>query len=306
MIKDQAEQLRIAALQANYQQELKSCPKESGCQVIAVSSGKGGVGKTSLVLNLGLALSRQGYRVTLIDADLGLANLDVLLNLNPEFNINDVLRGRKTIEEITLTGLLNIKLVPGGTGLFGLANLDYVRRQHLLEQLTRLEEGEDYMLIDTAAGLSRNVTSLIAAADDFVLVTTPEPTALTDAYGMLKVLATKGMKNKSHVVVNLAKNSVQGLATFKRLQEVTDSYLPAVELGYLGTIPADRVVSEAVYNFSPFYTSHPKSSAAVAVNRIARRLAEKEANGYCDEPGEKKSFFRRLKDYFSNQGEGLL
>ena len=123
---------------------------------------------------------------------------------------------------------------------------------------------------------------------------------------MLKVLATKGLKNKSHVVVNLAKNSVQGLATFKRLQEVAKSYLPAVELGYLGTIPADRVVSEAVYNFSPFYTSHPKSSAAVAVSRIARRLIEKESNGCCGGPGEEKSFFRRLKEYFFNQGEGLL
>lgn len=303
MINDQAEQLRSDALQAAVQGNLAQRGRNSaGCRVITVSSGKGGVGKTSLVLNLGLALEKKGYRVILIDADLGLANLDVMLNATPKYNLNDVIKGRKTIHEIIINGPLDLKIVPGGSGLFELANLDRIKRQHLIDQLSLLEKEGDFIIIDTAAGLSRNVISFIAAADDFVLVTTPEPTALTDAYGMLKVLVEQGLKEKSNVIVNSTKNVEQGLATYKRLNRVVGTYLPSMKLNYLGDVRHDSAVSNAVHSFSPFMISHPRSAASLAVNRIAWRIATN-GDGRFVENSRVAGFFNRLKRMFVNNGE---
>ena len=299
MALDQAEKLRYAALKAFRSSVLAAGRGENkNCRVIAVGSGKGGVGKTNLALNLGLALKKQGFKVTLIDADLGLANLDVLLNLRPQFTLNDVLNGSKTMEEIVLSGPLGLKIVPGASGLFELANLDQAKRQHLLYQLSLLEKEEDYLIIDTSAGLSRNVVSLIGAADDFILVTTPEPTALTDAYGLLKVLASQGLKEEAAVVVNLTERAAQGESTFNRLKKVTTAYLPQVKLHYLGCLRRDVAVARAVENFYPFVLSRPAGPASAEVKRIAWRLSA----GVDTRPAETGSpvgFFNRLKTLFS-------
>lgn len=293
---DQAEQLRIDVKMKNLEQGFHSKPSASGkCRVITVSSGKGGVGKTSLVLNLGLALIKLGHRVVVIDADLGLANIDVMLNAIPRFNLGDVLSGTKSINDIIMRGPMDIKVVPGGSGLFDLANLDRVKRQVLIEQLRDLEAEGDIIIIDTAAGISRNVVSFIGAADDFILVTTPEPTALTDAYGMLKVVSEQKLKSCSNLVVNSTRNLQQGYKTYSGLKKVVQSYLPAMELNYLGEVRYDQAVSSAVHSFSPFIISKPRSAAAAAVNRIAWRLT---ANGKGEEPGSKgiAGFIRRLQE----------
>ncbi len=302
MIIDQAEQLRSDARQVSMQGNLTRSKNPSGCRVIAVSSGKGGVGKTSLVLNLGLALEKKGYRVILIDADLGLANLDVMLNVTPKYNLNDVINGSKSIGEIIINGPLDLKIVPGGSGLFELANLDRMKRQHLIDQLSLLEREGDFIIIDTAAGLSRNVISFIAAADDFVLVTTPEPTALTDAYGMLKVLVEQGLKEKSNVIVNSTKNIEQGHKTFERLSRVVGTYLPAMKLHYLGDVRYDPAVSNAVHNFYPFVISRPHSAASLAVKRIAWRIATNGNDRFAEKSGV-ASYFNRLKNMFVIKGE---
>ncbi len=293
---DQAEQLRIEVNTKKPEGESRGRSSAAGkCRVIAVSSGKGGVGKTSLVLNLGLALIKLGHRVVVIDADLGLANIDVMLNSMPRFNLADVLNGTKGIRDIIMHGPMDIKVVPGGSGLYDLANLDRVKRQVLIEQLKDLEDEGDYIIIDTAAGISRNVISFIGAADDFILVTTPEPTALTDAYGMLKVLSEQNLKKFCHVIVNSTRNLQQGYKTYSGLNRVVQSYLPSMELNYLGEVRYDLAVSSAVHSFSPFIISKPRSAASAAVNRIAWRLT---SNGKQEKPGLTgiAGFIRRLKE----------
>lgn len=292
---DQAEQLRIDAMAADSANSSPAGrPRSRKCRVVAVSSGKGGVGKTSLTLNLGLALIRLGYKVVIIDADLGLANIDVMINAIPRYNLADVISGEKKVSDILLRGPLDLKIVPGGSGVFELANLDRGKRQGLIDQLADLENEGDYILIDTAAGLSRNVISFVGAADDLILVTTPEPTALTDAYGMLKVLAEKKLKYSSHIVVNSSRGMQQGFKTFDGLNRVVCKYLPEMKLNYLGDVRYDPAVSSAVHSFSPFVISRPRSPASVSVSRIAWRVASRN-NKAAEEKQGVAGFFERLK-----------
>lgn len=283
---DQAEKLRAAA----YAGIAESFPGKNrsevgSCRVIAVASGKGGVGKTSLVLNLGLSLIHLGYRVTVIDADLGMANIDVMLNALPQYSLADVAAGDKNLCDIMICGPLDIKIIPGSSGLFEMANIDSVKRQRLLDQFSALEKENDFIIIDTAAGISRNVISFIGAADGFILVTTPEPTALTDAYGLLKVLSERGLKRKSHVIVNSTRSLRQGDKTFSGLNRVVQKYLPAMKLVYLGDIGHDQAVSSAVHSFIPFVLHKPHSAAAIAVKRIAWRLAANGGIAVVNKPG---------------------
>ncbi len=292
---DQAEQLRIDAMAAGSAGTSSASKPLSGkCRVIAVSSGKGGVGKTSLTLNLGLALIRLGYKVVIIDADLGLANIDVMINATPRYNLVDVISGEKKVSDILLRGPLDLKIVPGGSGVFELANLDRGKRQGLIDQLADLENEGDFILIDTAAGLSRNVISFVGAADDLILVTTPEPTALTDAYGMLKVLVERKLKYKSHLIVNSTRGMQQGSKTFDGLNRVVCRYLPDMKLNYLGDVRYDPAVSNAVHSFSPFVISRPRSPASVSVSRIAWRIASRDDKAVLERQGV-AGFFERLK-----------
>ncbi len=293
---DQAEQLRIVMEDAKTAAECAhSARRNSNCRTIAISSGKGGVGKSSLALNLSLALIRQGAGVVLLDADLGLANIDVMLNTVPRYTLADVINGERKVKDIIVRGPLDLKIIPGGSGLFNLANLDRVRRDMIISQLGDLEQEGNYIIIDTGAGLSRNVLSFIAAAEELILVTTPEPTALTDAYGMLKVLTEKKMRDTSFVVVNTTRNLQQGLRTFDSLNRVAARYLPAMQLSYLGDIRYDPAVSGAVHTFTPFLINRPHSAASIAVNRIAWRIASERVV----EPGRKtgvSGFLSRLKN----------
>ncbi len=296
MSSDQAEKLRADAIARDLQQPPESNWHKAGkCRVIAVSSGKGGVGKTSMVLNLGLSLINMDYRVVIIDADLGLANIDVMLNTMPRYSLSDVVNGEKSLRDIMINGPLDLKVIPGSSGIYDLANLDQIKRQLLLDQLKTIEEDGDFILIDTAAGISRNVLSFIGAADDFILVTTPEPTALTDAYGMLKVLNEKKLKDKSQVVVNSTRTVQQGYKTFCGLKKAVDQYLPAMAVTYLGEVRYDHAVSSAVHNFSPFVLSKPRSAASTAVKRIAWRLA---SNNEADQQPEKglAAFIKRMRE----------
>ncbi len=296
MAGDQAEKLRADALARDLQQPLEGAKKAiDQCRVIAVSSGKGGVGKTSMVLNLGLSLIKMNYRVVVIDADLGLANIDVMLNVMPRYSLSDVVSGAKTLREIMINGPMDLKIIPGSSGIYDLANLDQIKRGLLLDQLKGIEEEGDFILIDTAAGISRNVLSFIGAADDFILITTPEPTALTDAYGMLKVLTEKQLKKKSLVVINSTRTVQQGYKTFSGLKKAAGQYLPSMEVAYLGDVRYDNAVSSAVHNFSPFVLSRPRSAASIAVKRIAWRLA---ANSESEQPPKKglAAFINRLKE----------
>ena len=318
---DQAERLRQLSQESADKDDGSYISLVESCRVVSVSSGKGGVGKTNLVVNLAIALAQEKNRVIILDADLGLANVDILVNVYPKYTLENVLQGEKDIKEIMLQGPYSIKIIPGGSGQFSLANLDQEKRRQLLDRFKSLEREADYLLIDTAAGLSRNVLNFVGASDESILVTTPEPTALTDAYGMIKVINEKQLKQEVHLVVNFVDNMAEGEEIFHRLQKVAQKHLPRLQLHYLGAIFRDPHVSKAVQNCAPVLLSYPQSQAANAIHRIGKRfiyrgepepepdLEEKVAAGKAktSSGGEIKkkgkeakvpSFFKKLQDFF--------
>ncbi len=295
MIRDQAEILRAVVRKDSAEVTKEKRPARS--RIIAVASGKGGVGKTNLVLNLALKLIQMNCQVLVFDADLGLGNLDILINAVPEYTLKDVVSGERDIQEIMVNGPCNLKIIPGGSGLFDLANLDLARRRRLINKLQYLEHEGEIIILDTSAGISRSVIDFIRVADEFIVVTTPEPAALTDAYGMFKIVAEQGLHQTGYVVVNFTRHPQQGEIIFLRLQKIVHAFLPDFKLRYLGNIGYDPAVSKAVQNFSPFILGYPESEAAASISRIAWRLLSNQGfqpPTIPDRPG----FIERLRSIF--------
>ncbi len=239
---------------------------------VAVTSGKGGVGKSNLAVNLAVCLARMGRKVCLLDADLGLANADVLCNLTPRLTLEHVVSGRCQLAEAMLLAPGGFRLIPGASGVARLADLDADRRWRLLQQMTALEQLVDLVLIDTAAGLSANVLTFAAAAHHALLVTTPEPTAITDGYGMLKSLVGRAPHARIEVAVNMAVDAVEGRDVFARIDRVSRTFLGR-SVEFAGAVPHDTAVPDAVRSRVPFVLHSPDSPASLAVQRLARRLA---------------------------------
>jgi len=244
-----------------------------GPRVIAVASGKGGVGKTSLSVNLALCLAKMGRRVTLFDADLGMANVEIMLGLVPPFSLYEVLYGDKTLDEITVRGPFGVNVISGGSGFLEMANLDHARRQRLLSMLDHFSGGDDFILIDTGAGINKNVLGFAAAAGEVVVVFTPEPTSLTDAYALIKILSNFKVHSEVHLVVNRAADRREAVRTLGRMQAVADRFLE-IKLNSLGWIPEDRSVSRAIKSQQPFFLTSADSPASRSVAGIAGFLAE--------------------------------
>jgi flagellar biosynthesis protein FlhG len=266
---DQAERLRQLTLAATVQQRVVKQRKIP--RVITVTSGKGGVGKTNLVVNLGIALSRLGPRVVVMDADLGLANVDIIMGIVPMHSLSDVVRGTKTLEEIVISGPGGMKVIPGGSGLADLANLSYEQRDRLLDGLLALETMAEIMLIDCSAGLSRTVLSFISAADEVIVITTPEPTAITDAYGIIKVVTKYKIHDRISLVVNQVRDHREANEIAGRFADVSRKFLQ-VDVDFLGEICSDQQVVRAVKLQQPFITLFPRSRATQDVENIAGRL----------------------------------
>jgi flagellar biosynthesis protein FlhG len=231
--------------QASVLRELASQKSKSNMRVIAVTSGKGGVGKTNLTVNLALALSEYGRSVIILDGDLGLANVDIAFGLTGRYSIEHLLSGEKTIEQILLAGPRGIRIIPGGSGVQELANLERSKLENVIANLGRLERMTDLLLIDTGAGLGYMVTNFLKAADDIILVITPEPTALTDAYSLLKTLRKEGCGVPIHVVINRVQNQTDAQATFNRLETTVNRFLDG-SLNYLGWVYDDFHVGRSV------------------------------------------------------------
>ncbi|MBS4032718.1 MAG: MinD/ParA family protein [Clostridiales bacterium] len=268
---DQAERLRQLTLAADAQRGI--IKQKKNLRVITVASGKGGVGKTNLVVNLAIALSRLGKRVIVMDADLGLANVDIILGLLPMHNLLDVVRGIKTMEEIMVSGPEGMKLIPGGSGLVELANLAMDQRDRLMTNLMRLEHTADILLIDTGAGLSRAVLSFISAADELIVITTPEPTAITDAYGIIKVVSKYNIHQEVKLVVNQVRDHREGCDIAKRFSDVSHKFIQ-VNIQFLGEICSDQQVVRAVKQQQPFMTLFPRARASYDVQNIAEKLLD--------------------------------
>lgn len=277
---DQAERLR-ELIKTN-------TPDSSPARVIAITSGKGGVGKTNLAVNLGIALMKLGSRVLLVDADLGMANVDVMLGVIPKFNLGHVLAGQKNINEIMTNGPLGLKIIAGGSGDYKMANLTERSLEFCLQQLSDIENSADIILIDTGAGISRNVLKFVLAAEEVIIVTTPELTAITDAYGIIKVVASVNRDIPIWVVVNMTHDENESKQVMDRLSAVTNRFL-GIELCHIGSIPMDPNVPRAVKEQQPFIIGRPRTLAAQNVVEIAQNILDRSVCHH-----RTGSFFERL------------
>jgi len=240
-------------------------------RIVAVTSGKGGVGKTNIVTNLAIALARQGIRVLVVDGDLGLANVDLLLGIAPQYDLQDVILGSRSVSDIVLEGPDGIRILPASSGVEELANLDEYRTEVLIRSLADLEREVDLILIDCPSGIGRNAVSLAQVADPILVVTTPEPTAFSDAYAMIKVLSRRSLRCVPALVVNEAASDEEATAVARRVGSVAKRFLN-LEIEYWGAILADESVPKSVLRQEPFLSTYPYSPAAAGVYQLARRV----------------------------------
>jgi flagellar biosynthesis protein FlhG len=268
-------------------------------RTITVTSGKGGVGKSNIALNMAIAAARLGHRVTLVDADLGLANIDVLTDLRARYNISHVITGRKSIVEIVADGPGGIKVIPGASGLPGLADLADDVRERLIAQLEYLESSADLVIVDTGAGVSRNVMDFVAAADDVVVVATPEPTSITDAYAAIKVLSREADYGNVFVLMNMVSGGGEAGRIANQIIRVSRDFL-GLCVEYAGYIVRDEAVEASVRSRRPFILAYPGSPASRCLRKTLDALEIQRRKG---ERRKKSGFFRRLFRRFRSRVE---
>jgi len=242
-------------------------------RVVAVTSGKGGVGKTNVTANLAVALAHLGRRVMVLDADLGLGNLDVLLGLTPSFSLADVLSGQRRLREVLVPGPGGITVLPAGSGFQNLTALSDHQIRELQSEMDELQEETDILLIDTGAGIGRNVTSFATMAQDIIVVAAPEPTSLTDAYALMKVLSTQYGERRFRLLVSMTRSPSDGQDVYRKLSLVAERFLH-ISINFLGSIPFDPRLAEAVCQQRPLVELYPQSNAAQAFLSLAHDLAE--------------------------------
>jgi flagellar biosynthesis protein FlhG len=238
---------------------------------LAIASGKGGVGKSTLAANLALALGERGARVLLVDADFSQANLDLLLGVHPRWDLSHVLQGEKSLEEIVVQGPYGVRLVPAASGSPELADLDDYRLEVLWRGMSQLESDADVVLVDTASGVHRSVTWLCRAAREVLVVTTPEMPAFSDAYALIKLLQKQGLTRPPHLVVNHADSPEEAEETAHRIRLVARRFL-SLDLGVWGSVPADPAVARAVRLQEPLVTAFPQSPASIAIRALSEHL----------------------------------
>jgi flagellar biosynthesis protein FlhG len=268
-------------------------------RAIAVSSGKGGVGKSNLAVNLAVALAKRSLKVCLLDADLGMANADVLCNLQPRLTLEHVVGGKCRLADAMLLAPGGFRLIPGASGVARIADMRSAQRIELLSQLSALERVADVIIIDCGAGISANVVGFAAAAHTVVVATTPEPTAITDGYGMIKSLVLQVPDVTIQLVVNMAANETEARSVFNRINRVTQTFLHR-PLQYGGMVPIDPAVPAAVRQRLPFTLLAPEAPATLALDRLADRLCGGEEPATADEAAvsaPQRGFFSRLASW---------
>jgi len=281
MAVDQAEKLRL----------MVSGNKKSA-QILTITSGKGGVGKSNIAANLALCLMASRKKVLLVDADLGLANLDVILGVKARANLSSVISGKRHISEIIEKGPAGLKLICGASGLTDLADLNEFQRKLLIQELGELEYQADIIIIDTGAGISRNVISFCDSADHTLVVTTPEPTSVTDAYAMIKSMAQTHSGVKISILVNMVESRSEAKKVFQRIARVAMQFL-SVTVYDAGYILRDHHVKDAVAQCEPVVLTHPRCPASYCLMALAGkigRVAEASSDG--------SGFFRRVVNWF--------
>ena len=289
---DQAKELRSLinnAQNTNFKNKLNA-------RVITVSSGKGGVGKSSFSTNLAIYLSSLGKRVLIIDADFGLANIEVLLGVRPKYNFYHMLKGEKNISEIIVDTDYGIKLISGGNGLKELSSVNNSEVKYFIEQFEYIDKIADIIIVDTGAGISSNVTNFLMASDESIIVTTPEPTSFTDAYTLIKIMKEQNeVIDKINVVINKADDKYEAERIFTKLSHVCQKFL-GINIQNLGYIQSDLALIKAVKQQKPAIISFPESDFSISIKTIGDRLLNQDNQLKNDGI---KSFMKRLMGIFN-------
>ena len=252
-------------------------PEGHGTKIVAVTSGKGGVGKTNVVANLSVCLSELGKKVVVLDADFGLANLDVLLGLTPRYHLGHVLFGNKLLADIMVQGPQGIRIIPASSGLQRMSELTLAQRNHLVESFTHLDSDTDYFIIDTAAGISRNVIHFLLTAQEVIVVSAPEPTAIVDAYAVIKIILAENHDKNIQVLINSVDRAEDAQEVFCQINSVVKRFLDR-EVGYLGHIERDSHVLQAVRSQTLVTHRFPNATASRSFRNLARRMVQQESS----------------------------
>lgn len=297
-MKDQANKLREMAINLKNQIEVELSRENKQTRVIAISSGKGGVGKSTLALNLSLELCAQGKRVILMDGDLGMANIDIMLGLVPKYNLYHFIREQKPLKDIIFNGPAGLKIISGGSGINELANLKDDELNRLLKEIGRLDGEFDFMIVDTGAGISNNVIRFLLAADDVIILTTPEPTSLTDAYGIVKSITIYGYTGDIFLVVNRVRQESEGILVAQKFKLVSNKFL-GLDIKILGHILHDPQVEQAIRRQEAFTQLFPRTIAAKNIMIIAGKLLDEETVPYQVETraGGIRGFIKKFTGY---------
>jgi len=287
---DQAEKLRDMVKQ-------QSVPRRIS-RVITITSGKGGVGKSNMAVNLAIALSRLGKRVVILDADFGLANIEVMLGIRPQYNLADLMFRGKTLTDIITPGPENIGFISGGSGIQELTNLTRDQIVYLIQKLVELDERADIIIIDTGAGIADSVLEFVAASTEVLLIATPEPTSITDAYALLKTLNRKTDFSLQDTVIKMVANRIdtyeEGKELYDKLSLVVSKFLN-FKLEYLGALPQDNIVSKAVMRQKPAMILYPNSPFPKKITEFANILCENESEGTQGKKGIAQLFSNLLR-----------
>jgi flagellar biosynthesis protein FlhG len=241
-------------------------------KVIAITSGKGGVGKTNVVGNLAIACQRMGKRVLIFDADLGLANIDIIFGLNPKHNIEEVIKGEKELSQVIVQGPEDVAILPASSGVQELAHLTEGQKINLLNEFDILSNMFDIMLIDTGAGISSNVTYFNMAAEERIIVVTPEPTSITDAYALIKVMFYQHGTKNFFLLFNMVRDESEAKSVYQNLSRVVARFMGGISIDYAGFIPWDSLLQEAVSRREPVVCCYPEGSSSNSFKELANYL----------------------------------
>lgn len=276
---DQAESLRKKAKERQNQMERQdervNYVEGNPVLVLAITSGKGGVGKTNICANLGIALARLGKRVLIFDTDLGLANIDILLGLNPEFNISHVFTGEKRLEEVIVDGPEGLQILPASSGIEEVTALSEAARMDLLAQFENMDRQIDIMLLDTGAGIGSNVMYFNVSAQHILIVTTAEPTAITDAYAMMKILSTKYQEKRFQLLVNMIADEKEALGVYRHLSQVANRFLD-ISINFFGYIPRDPHIPASVKQQKAVLDAYPNAPSSKLFESLASSILSME------------------------------
>ncbi|KRQ87041.1 Flagellum site-determining protein YlxH [Caloramator mitchellensis] len=269
---DQAEKLR-----ALVQNKTKNKLESKSFRVITVTSGKGGVGKSSFVINLAAALRLRGANVAILDADIGMANVDIMYGIKSKYSIYDIIFNKMSINDIIEITREGIKIIPGGSGLQDIIELKEEQREILLEEFSKISD-VDILIVDTGAGISNFILDFVSVADELIVITTPEPTSLTDAYSLIKIIANKNSQNNINIVINKVKTILEARDTFEKLNKTVNIFLNK-SLNYRGFLFEDIKVGQSIVEQRPYVLAYPKTEASLCMYKIASEiLGQKQEN----------------------------